>query len=291
MTVNPATETGPKESGRWRASLFATVWAVFAGLPVSYAAAQQTTTQNATASTSDFEVLAGYTWALEHAFDAQGKELAAWPKPYGTPITVWFSNAEGKAWFGSKGCNFMSWPITLLPQHQLKTGTSTMTMAGCDEALMKLDGQLYKQLAQISSYQLLRKPSASNNGLPQLALSFADGSRWRLQGEPTPRTKYGSDGEVVLYEVAPEHARCEKSPKDESLCLRMRQVQWGVRDGKGYFFGHQAWELFPLQTFAPWQHQVGWHGVLESRRYPLPVGGKTGRKFDYLQVKEYTRFW
>ena len=291
MTVSPETEIRTQVVGRWRASLFAALWAVFAGLPVSFAAAQQRTTQSAAASTSDFDVLAGYTWALEHAFDAQGKEQAAWPKPYGTPITVWFSNAEGKAWFGSKGCNFMSWPITLLTQHQLKAGTSFMTAAGCDKAMMQLDSQLYKQLAQISSYQLLSKPNSAGKGLPQLSLNFADGSHWRLQGEPTPRTKYGNDGEVVLYEVAPEHKRCEKSPKDESLCLRMRRVQWGVRDGKGHFFGHQAWELFPLQTFAPWQHQVGWHGVLETRRYPLANRSKTDQKFDYLQVREYTRFW
>ena len=258
---------------------------------MSYAAAQQRTAQRAAASTSDFDVLAGYTWALEHAFNAQGKAQTPWPHLRGKPITVWFSGTGDPAWFGSSACNYMSWPITLLPNNQLKSGVSHMTAMGCDEELTKLENRLYKQLAQISSYQLLSKPAPEGKGLPQLSLSFADGSRWRLYGEPTPRTKYGSDGEVVLYEVAPEHARCEKSPKDESLCLRMRRVQWGVRDGKGHFFGHQAWELFPLQTFAPWQHQVGWHGVLETRRYPLPENDRTGRKYDYLQVREYTRFW
>ena len=166
-----------------------------------------------------------------------------------------------------------------------------MIGVGCEEALLKQDSRIYKQLAQTRSYQVLAQPSTSGNGRPQLSLGFADASRWILRGEPTPRTKYGSDGEVVLYEVAPDHQRCTALKQDERLCLRMRLVQWGVRDGKGHFFGQQAWELFPLDTFAPWQHQYGWHGVLETRRYPIPADNKTGRQFDYLQVKEYTRFW
>jgi len=39
---------------------------------------------------------------------------------------------------------------------------------------------------------------------PRLTLTFIDGTRWQLDGSPTAQTQYGSAGERIFLEVAPQ---------------------------------------------------------------------------------------
>src|SRR5690606_31398045 len=101
--------------------------------------------------------------------------------------------------------------------------------------LMALERRIGLQLPDAQRIEL---PAGAS---PRLVLHFADGSRWELAGQPTPSTKYGSAGERIFLEVAPERVACTHGVMKDAQCLRVREIQYGdngVKQGTG------EWQLF-----------------------------------------------
>lgn len=232
----------------------------------------------------DLAVLAGYEWRFIAAYDAAGKEQKEWQVPEWGPHRVSFT-ASG--WMGAWVCNSMNWRYALTNGRAIKIiGYGATTLAGCSEPLMSLQPRARKLFSAGFQFQL----QSAQGKPPRLTLQFADGSRWDLDGEPTPLTKYGSKGEQIMLEVEAQHVACENNASNSLPCLKVRQLEWGVRDGKGYFFNQQAWQTLPLNAIDKWQHKIGWHGVLRVRKFVLKAPSDGGARVAYLLEDEYTRF-
>lgn len=231
----------------------------------------------------DIELLAGYVWQLTDAYDASGAQQKQWHVSGWPPIPVYFT-ADG--WVGTSVCNSMSWRYKPTENNAIKIiGHGATTTAGCGDPLGSLQQPAAKLFSAGFHYQLHSLAGQP----PSLALTFGDGSRWELRGEPTPRTKYGSDGTPALLEVDGPHVPCEQGAKGQE-CLRVRLVEWGVRDGKGYFFNQRAWQKFPLDAIDKWTHKPGWHGVLNVQQFPLKAAQRGSAPYAYLFHAEYTTF-
>ena len=98
-------------------------------------------------------------------------------------------------------------------------------------------------------------------------LHFADGSRWELAGSPTPATRYGSAGERIFLEVAPERVACNHPLMPNAQCLRVRYADNGVKQGVG------EWRILQGEIDG-YQHERGIRNVLRVQRYPLAQSGQ-----------------
>ena len=64
---------------------------------------------------------------------------------------------------------------------------------------MRYERQVAQRLTDATSWQIEQTKTA-----PRLTLSFKDGAEWILSGTETDSTKYGSAGETLFLEIAPE---------------------------------------------------------------------------------------
>jgi heat shock protein HslJ len=232
----------------------------------------------------DAEYLSAYEWNLQQAFDAVGKEKNNWKTPDSPSIKLWFSK-DGD--FGTQICNSMNWKYEMDADGSLQIKPGIYTMAGCPEPLMELQKWASDLLSRKFHYTLT---TAIANAPPHLQLRFADGSRWELNGEPTPITKYGSEGQPILLEVEAQHVPCNDNTANGAECLRVREVNWHVRNGKGEFHNHGKWQNFKLTAIDGYSHPPGWHGVLNVTRFKLKNPPSGEMAFAYLLQGETTRF-
>ncbi len=232
----------------------------------------------------DMQLLAGYKWLLVNAYDSTGQEQSEWQGQGWPQIPVYFHESGS---FGVSVCNSMNWRFVLAPGNTIKVvGYGVTTAMGCDGSLSRLQQRAYALSSKGISYQL----AATTDKTPRLSFKFADGSRWELYGEPTPRTKYGSDGEMVLLEVDGPLVACQPAPKNAVECLRVRYVDWGVRDGKGVFYNQREWQVLPLDAIDNYTHAHDWHGVLRVQQFALKPTPSGAPRFAYLLVDRYTDF-
>lgn len=67
---------------------------------------------------------------------------------------------------------------------------------------------------------------------PRLTLSLDNGEVLTFEGSPTAATRYGSAGETVFLEIAPERVACEHPLVPNGRCLQKREVRYddeGIR--------------------------------------------------------------
>ncbi|THU00244.1 DUF4377 domain-containing protein [Lampropedia puyangensis] len=138
----------------------------------------------------------------------------------------------------------------------LKSGIRTM-MACADTRLMDLENRLAEALVGVKTWKSAGTPQA-----PSLQLTFANGSQWSLEGQPTDATRYGSAAERIFLEIAPQTRSCNDGVRARQ-CLEVRRVEYddnGLRKGTG------PWQLFydEIQGFS---HQRGERTVLRINRY------------------------
>lgn len=233
--------------------------------------------------TPDKHLLAGYKWLLVNAYDSTGQVQPEWQGQGWPQIPVYFHESGS---FGVSVCNSMNWRFVLAPNTIQVVGYGASTLIGCDEPLSQLQQRAYALFSKNIGYQLAETSSKT----PRLSFKFADGSRWELYGEPTPSTKYGSDGTTVLLEVDGPHVNCQPNKQSETKCLRVRQVDWGVRDGKGIFLNQRPWRTLPLDAIDNYIHRPDWHGVLTIRQFDITPNKPGGPAMAYLFVNEYTDF-
>ncbi len=150
----------------------------------------------------------------------------------------------------------------------MTVGRPVATMRACAEpGLMALERRVAEQLPRVQRYEL--RPGVSRPA-PVLVLHFSNGERWELAGTPTPATRYGSAGERVFLEVAPQRVACNHPLMPNATCLRVRDVQF---DAQGLKQSVGDWRIFQGEIEG-YTHRPGVRNVLRLQRYSLVRNGQ-----------------
>lgn len=199
--------------------------------------------------------LTAYHWQMDQAVDANGNIDNQWLLPGGaTTATLNFTEDR----IGISGlCNVMGAGYTIEGSAiSIEPVVSTMRMCA-DEALMRYEQGFGQQLATASTWQIEQAKE------PSLTLSFDNGSKWILKGEPTSETKYGSTGETVFLEVAAQTKPCNHPLIDDFQCLQVRTIEYneqGIKQNQG------EWQHF-YDSIENYKHTPGVRNVLRVKRY------------------------
>jgi heat shock protein HslJ len=213
---------------------------------------------------SSAHTLQAYDWDLVSAHDARGQAAPGWLLAGKRALRLRF---EGQRLSVQNLCNMMGAGYTLSGPN-LQVGQFVSTKRACAERdLMDLEQRVASLLPQA---QRLELRGATATSAPQLTLWFADGSRWELAGAPTPATRFGSAGERLFLEVAPERVACNHPLMPQAQCLRVRDVRYadnGVRQGVG------EWRIFQGEIEG-YRHEPGMRNVVRVQRYSLARNGQ-----------------
>jgi heat shock protein HslJ len=178
--------------------------------PVSNDAVQPPTVPDTTGDAA----LTGYRWTLEDA-NVGGRRVDALFPGEDHALTLLFADGRVST---AGGCNGMSGAYRIDADGRLAVGPLRATMKACAEPLMRADRALS---------ELLSKPLAfavQESMPPRLQLRAADGGTSTWVGEQTPEARYGSAGERVFLEVAPERVACNHPLIPDHRCLRVREI-------------------------------------------------------------------
>lgn len=204
-----------------------------------------------TSSASLPSQLKAYYWDLKAAYDGKGQ---AWKANTQPAMRLQFDDKQLSV---LNLCNVMGAGYTLNGNNiEVSRGISTMK-ACADADLMALEQRVGQLLPSAKRVDL------KGGEPPQLALHFADGSRWEMTGTPTPQTQYGSAGERIFLEVAPQRAACSHPLIRDAQCLRVREIRYGdngVKQSTG------EWQLF-YSEIDGYKHEPGIRNVLRINRF------------------------
>lgn len=200
--------------------------------------------------------LAGYHWRLASASNKDGQRIDALFARADKPLQLDF---DGHAISVSNTCNRMHGNYSL-HDGKLEIGALASTLMACnDPALTALDAAASKFLAGRLGYAV-----AENHARPELTLTGPQGERLVFDGVPTAETRYGSKGETVFLEVAPDTKPCNDPGMPDARCLEVRELHYGsngVREGQP-----GPWHVLG-QDIEGYSHQPGTRQVLRVKRY------------------------
>lgn len=215
-------------------------------------------------------LLTRYHWQLDDAVDAAGAHIGALLVRPDRPITLDF-DARGVS--VQNACNAMHAEYaldgdTLIVSHFLST-----TMACADPAVNALDSAIRNVLQGTLTLAL-----DAGGARPRLTLTRASGQRLSFSGVPTAATRYGSPGQVMFLEVAPQTVPCAQGAPG-AQCLDVREVHYdarGLREGEP-----GPWHPLdqPIEGYA---HQPGTRNVLRVRRYAIAHPERHGTDVAYV---------
>lgn len=237
------------------------------GAPMTQPPSHSSTTPSSSlhAAPTSARTLQAYDWDLVSAHDARGQAAPGWLLAGRSPLRLHF---EAQRLAVQNLCNVMGAGYTLGGQG-LQVERPMSTLRACaDRELMALEQRVATLLPQAQRLEL--RSDARHANAPQLAVFFADGSRWELAGTPTPATRFGSAGERLFLEVAPERVACNHPLMPQAQCLRVRDVRYadnGVRQGVG------EWRIFQGEIDG-FRHEPGMRNVLRVQRYSLARNGQ-----------------
>ncbi|KOF52027.1 meta/HslJ family protein 1, partial [Achromobacter sp. DMS1] len=141
----------------------------------------------------------------------------------------------------------------------LRVASLASTMKACEPALMRLDAEIGRRLKGE-----LRAVLDGDAAAPRLTLQAQDGAVLAFAGEPTPETRYGSAGETVFLEVAPQRVVCSHPLMPEHRCLSVRERRYSEA---GLALPPQE-DWHPLyQSIDGYTHRDGVRTVLRVKRY------------------------
>ncbi len=169
------------------------------------------------AAAVDSVALAGYQWTLESATDAQGKRVEALFPGNGSTLVLTFADGSANV---SGGCNGMRGAYTLDAGDALTIGPMRSTMMACAQPLMRADEAIGALLAKPQKVQI-------NDGAPprlQLTSNAGEASTWI--GKASAEKRYGSAGETVFMEVAPQRIACNHPLIPNHQCLQVREIRY-----------------------------------------------------------------
>lgn len=220
--------------------------------------------QPAPAAPDAARVLEGHHWQLIAAFDADGQPSRQWRQPDRPVLQLDFQQQRLAV---RNLCNTLGAGYRLEGAAMKVEAPVSTQMACAEPGLMALEQRVAAQLPRTQGYTL---GSAQPTGKPTLALTFSDGSRWQLLGQPTPATRYGSAGEQVFFEVAPQQVACNHPLMPNAMCLRVRELRYDA-GGRQQVAGD--WRI--LQGgIEGYRHEAGIRNVLRVQRYSLARNGQ-----------------
>lgn len=240
-----------------------------------------TSETGAGAAAADPATLTAYHWQLREVRNAQGQLQPGWTLPpapgadtAGQARAVQLSFAQGRVSV-ARLCNALgaSYQLNGLA---LSIGPVMGTMMACpDSAAMALEQQVGQRLPQASRWAIAQ---AGRAAAPVLTLSFLDGGQWLFDGVPTDATRYGSAGERMFLEVAPQRVACSHPLIANYQCLQVRSIEYndqGLKTRVG------PWESF-YSDIQGYTHQPGVRNVLRIQRYKKPVTPADASSFAYV---------
>ncbi|MGB3068564.1 MAG: META and DUF4377 domain-containing protein [Ottowia sp.] len=195
--------------------------------------------------------LKAYYWDLKAAYDGKGQ---AWKSSAKPAMQLQFDDRQVSV---RNLCNTMGASYTLNGSN-IQVSRPMSTMKACADSELMAQEQRVGQLLPTAQRIDLRGGEP-----PQLVLHFADGSRWEMAGTPTPQTQYGSAGERIFLEVAPQRVACNHPLIKDAQCLRVREIRYGdngVKQGEG------EWQLF-YSEIEGYKHEPGIRNVLRVNRF------------------------
>lgn len=250
---------------------------MLAGCAATTSATPSNTTSTVSTTTTSLpaSTLPGYHWQLARATDAQGHTQTHWQLPAdstpGQSIQLDFSR-DGMISVKNL-CNQLNGRYTL-DGSRMQVDQMVSTLRACSsQALMELERRVATKVPQLASWQV---PTPANQAEPVLQLTFKDGSRWELQGAPTPATLYGSEGVREFLEVAPQRERCVGVAPMQ--CLKVRKIQY---DSRGLKTQEGPWELF-YSDIQGYKHEPGIRNVLRVQRYERQHVPADASKYVYV---------
>jgi heat shock protein HslJ len=211
------------------------------------------------------QTLDAYDWNLFDAYDARNLIVSGFPLQSKQPRLQFHGDRLAVV----NLCNAFSAPYRLNGENiQISPGIMTKRLCA-DTTLMAQETHVADQLPRAERLLVQRGVAATTT--PQMTLYFADGTRWELWGEPTPATRYGSPGERVFLEVAPQLTPCNSPTVPGAQCLRVRELRYddrGLRQGAA-----GEWRALQggIQGFT---HEPGFRKVLRVQRYPYTPPGQ-----------------
>lgn len=227
--------------------------------PVILAGCAGSSDQDGTAlpATTDNATLTRYYWQLQDAKNGKGELITALFVQPDKPVQLEFDNGNFSV---SNICNNMGGSYSLY-ENQLTFGAMASTKKMCAEsAVAALDDEVGSRLRGSNLYSIL---SAEQ---PVLTLTAANGDVLRFIGIPTPATRYGSEGEIIFIEVAPQTVPCSQSAAATGQCLQVRQVYY---DDNGLKTGTPSpWQDFSREIEG-YRFQPGIRNILRVKRYRI----------------------
>lgn len=202
--------------------------------------------------------LAKYHWQLTGATDKSGQRIDALFARADQPLQLDFT-AHGIAI--SNTCNHMRSSYSIA-DNRIRIGALAATLMACpDSKLMALDQAASQYLSGTLAFAVDRASAA-----PVLTLSTTQDDKLVFNGVPTAETRYGSVGETMFLEIAPETKPCNHPLTPDAQCLVVRELHYGangVREGEP-----GAWEVLG-QSIEGYTHEVGMRNVLRVQRYQI----------------------
>lgn len=204
---------------------------------------------------TDNATLTSYYWQLQDAKNAQGEWIAALFVQPEKPVQLAFDNGNFSV---GNTCNNMGGSYSLY-ENQLTFGAMLSTKKMCaDNKIAALDNEVGSRLQGASQYSILP------GNQPVLTLTTSGGETLRFAGIPTPATRYGSEGETVFLEIAPQTVPCSQSAAGQ--CMQARQVYY---DGNGLKTGTPGqWQDFNREIEG-YRFQPGIRNILRVKRYRI----------------------
>ena len=214
--------------------------------------------------------LPGYHWQLTDAKGADGKRIDALFVRADSPVQLAFADGRVSV---SNTCNRMSGGYTLEADKLTFTPMASTMMACPDPALMALDQEVGKRLEGTSTFAVQPGPA------PVLTLTSATGDVLTFTGEPTAETRFGSAGERVFLEIAPQPEACNHPLIKDMKCLQVREIKFddnGIRTGT-------PGEFQPLyQDIEGFAHEAGVRNVVRVNRFTIANPPADGSSVAYV---------
>lgn len=206
---------------------------------------------------TDAKALDGYHWRLESATDAGGARIDALFPDAGRALTLDFADGRVSV---SGGCNGQGGSYHTVDGGTLEIGSLMSTQMACDAPLMDADTAVAKLLARPLQWRI------EESAPPRLRLVAADGSSTTWIGEATAQTRYGSPGETVFMEVAPQRIACSHPLIPDYQCLQVREIRYdasGVKQPPG------QWQAF-YGDIEGFEFREGERKVLRLKKFNKP---------------------
>lgn len=223
-------------------------------LPAAHAASP---TPAAPAAIS-FTDLSHYHWRLQEAVDGSGKHLQGLLDQTLPPLQLDFADARISV---SGACNSLAGSYHVI-EERLVVEPMMHTMMACPNPVLMQRERTMSSLLQGRPTMIL----AGTRGTPLLTLTADNGHTLTFEGAPTAQTRYGSSGETVFFEVAPDTVPCHHPLMRDAKCLRVRELHY---DAQGLRTGTPgAWQPM-MQNIEGFTHRPGERNVLRVKRYAL----------------------